>query len=154
MRKQTVLSTGLPLLLALGLHACATNTEPADDLIYAPDESVAARRCLNLGLVTSTEVVNDWNILFFMRGTDIYRNVLPRRCNGLYREQAFTYRTQLGRLCEGDLVTVLSGIDAGNIAGPACSVGVFYPITGPEVEAIRREAERIREYGIEDELDP
>ena len=142
----------LPLVIAV-LAGCASSQQPVDDLIYAPDESVEWRRCLNLGLVTKTEIINDRNIVYYMRGRDIYRNVLPRRCPGLYEEGSYTYRTQMGRLCENDLLTVLSGIDAGNIAGPTCRVGKFYPMTEPEVDALREEAELIRQYGIEHKLD-
>ena len=132
---------------------CAGSPQPQEDPIYAPDDSVESMRCLNLGLVTDTDVVNDRNIVFEMRSRDLYRNVLPKRCVGLFREKAFTYRTTLGRICEGDLISVLEGFDFGDLSGPLCRLGKFYPISRPELEALYEEADLIREYGIEDKLE-
>lgn len=141
------------ILGGLVASGCAGSPQPEEDSIFAPDDSVESLRCLNLGLVTDTDIVNDRNIVFEMRSRDIYRNVLPKQCVGLYREQAFTYRTTLGRVCEGDMISVLEGFDFGDLSGPLCRLGKFYPISKPELEALYEEAELIREYGIEDDLD-
>jgi hypothetical protein len=138
---------------ALVVSGCAASPPSEEDLIFAPDDSVDAERCINLALVTETDVINDRNIVFVMRSRDMYRNVLPRQCEGLYREQAFTYRTTLGRICENDLITVLTNLDFGDLSGPLCKLGRFYPISRPELEALEKEAELIREYGIEADLD-
>ena len=63
-----------------------------------PDEA-EAERCVDLRSIDRTDVVDDYNILFYMRNGDVYVNHLPRRCPGLRRERTFSYRTTLSRLC-------------------------------------------------------
>ena len=40
-------------------------------------------RCVSLHRIRSTDVIDDQNILFNMKGGKIYRNHLPRKCHGL-----------------------------------------------------------------------
>ncbi len=133
------------------LSGCAglEQEEPDDDgLIYPVDESVPSERCVNLAALDSTEIIDDRNILFYMRGDQIYRNVLPRRCFGLQRNDAFSYRTNARQLCNVDTITVLQPFGGGLDEGATCRLGPFYPVVEAEVEAIKLEMERKRELGL------
>jgi hypothetical protein len=98
--------------------------------------------CVSLSQVDRTEVIDDTTILFYMRGNRIYRNVLPHRCPGLNREQAFMYRVTTSQLCNVDVITVLDRIGAGFMPGASCGLGKFQPISEAAVEELKAVAER------------
>ena len=100
-------------------------------------DEAEAERCIPLNRISSTYVVDDYNILFYMRGGKIYRNPLPHRCGGLRSERTFMYRTSMSRLCDLDIITVLYNNSFGITAGASCGLGRFYPITEEEAEALR-----------------
>ena len=140
-------------LLGLAVLAGCAGLEPTesddDALVYPLDESVPSERCLNLASVDDTEIIDDRNILFYMKGNEIYRNVLPRRCFGLQRNDAFSYRTSGRQLCNVDLITVLQQLGGGLDQGVTCRLGLFYLVNEAEVEAIKLEMERVRELGLD-----
>jgi len=135
-------------VLVLGTGTSAAQSEE-EDLVFPPDESVPTENCVSLNFVRETEVIDDRNILFYMRGGEIYRNVLPHRCPGLERRDAFMYRTTLNRLCSVDVITVLSPIGPGFMPGASCGLGNFYPVSEAEVEALEEEVRRIKELDLE-----
>jgi len=104
----------------------------ADELDEAEGE-----RCILLNRISSTYIVDDYNILFYMRGGKIYRNPLPHRCGGLRNERRFMYRTSMSRLCDLDIITVLYDQGFGLMPGPSCGLGRFYPITEEDAEALK-----------------
>ena len=130
--------------------AAQAQAQDDDDEIYAPDESVASERCISLSRLRNTEVVNERNILFHMRGNKTYRNVLPRRCPSLRDNRSFSYRANMNRLCDNDLVTVLMDGGVGQMRGPSCGLGKFYLISEVEADALRNEAEKVEELGLEE----
>ncbi len=79
------------LAIAWALPAAAQEEEPSID--------GDTTNCVSLRTVRRTTIVDDRNVLFYMRGGDVYHNILPRACNGLAREDRFSYKTSLGRLC-------------------------------------------------------
>jgi len=87
----------LALLAAALVGGRASAQDPADMV-----------NCVSLSQVDRTEVIDDTTILFYMRGNEIYRNVLPHRCPGLRRDEAFMYRVTTSQLCNVDVITVLS----------------------------------------------
>lgn len=87
-----------------------------------------AKRCVSLARVDRTHVLDDSNILFYMRGKKVYINKLPRKCHGLRRADSFMYKTSLSQLCDLDIITVLENIGFGFSRGPSCGLGLFYPI--------------------------
>jgi hypothetical protein len=101
-----------------------------------PDEE-DTERCVDLRAIDRTDVVDDYNILFYMRSGDIYVNHLPRRCPGLRRERTFSYRTTMSRLCNVDLITVLDNMGSGFQPSVSCGLGLFYPITSEEAKALK-----------------
>ena len=117
------------------LSACLVNPSFAQD-----EEPVVDRDsvdCVNLRMVRRTEVIDDRNILFHMRGGDVYHNVLPRRCSGLAREDRFSYETTIGRLCKMDTIRVLYSDGLGMREGQHCGIGAFHKIDKEAAEAFR-----------------
>ncbi len=112
--------------------------ENIDDL----DELVAPKHCVSLARIDHTEVLDNQNILFFMKGGRIYLNRLPHKCPGLARREAFMYRTSLGQLCNVDIITVLDDIGFGFSPGASCGLGQFYPRTADQGEALKADAVR------------
>jgi hypothetical protein len=121
------LAVGCCLLVLVPLTGFTT--EEADDR--------AIERCISLRSVDKTDVVDDNNILFYMRNGDIYLNRLPHRCPGLKRERTFMYRTTMPRLCDVDLITVLDQSGFGFMPGASCGLGRFYPISEDEARALK-----------------
>ena len=138
-------------LFAVASCVFAIGTACADEiLIDGPDESHPSEKCVSVSRIDTTRVLDDRNVLFFMRGGKIYRNFLPRRCPGLSRRDAFSYRTSSSRLCDVDTITLLQLAGSGFIPGPSCGLGKFYPVTEQEAEALEGEVERARELGLGD----
>ncbi|MBN1237310.1 MAG: hypothetical protein JXB36_02355 [Gammaproteobacteria bacterium] len=98
--------------------------------------------CISLSRVDRTEIVDENTILFYMRGSDIYRNVLPHRCPGLRAREPFMYRVTTSQLCNVDVITVLDRIGAGFMPGASCGLGKFQPISEAAVEELKAAAER------------
>lgn len=139
----------LPVLVPLVLGACAGGEERDRVIAYQPDPSQPFDRCVPLTRIDRTEVLDEQNILFYMRGGGIFRNWLPRRCPGLNDRDAFSYRTTLGKLCDSDTITVIDPTGIGTIQGASCRLGGFYPTTELEADALKNEIKRIRELGLE-----
>lgn len=119
-------------LLAAALVGGHAGAQDATDMV----------NCVSLSQVDRTEVVDDTTILFYMRGNEIYRNVLPHRCPGLRRDEAFMYRVTTSQLCNVDVITVLDRIGAGFMPGASCGLGKFQPISEAAVEELKEAAER------------
>ena len=123
------------LVAALG---CWLAGFAADSALAQDDvDEASAERCVSLHRISKTDVVDDYTILFYMRGGDIYVNRLPHRCPGLRRDRAFMYRTSMSQLCDLDIITVLDDFGPGYIPGPSCGLGRFYPITEEEAKALK-----------------
>jgi hypothetical protein len=109
-----------------------TGAAAQDDEGDADDEPV---RCLSMGTIRSTRVVDDRTVLFFHGRARIYLNRLERECVGLARNGTFTYQVQSGaraaRLCDTDSITVLER--AGR--GFNCGLGMFEPISQEEADS-------------------
>ncbi|MFQ6004794.1 MAG: hypothetical protein ACE5OQ_04750 [Woeseia sp.] len=102
------------------------------------DEPVVeeGERCISSRPIKRTEVVDDYTILFYMRGKAVYRNDLPRRCRRLSREKRFLYRTTVARICKSDQITVLADSGTSMTSGPTCQLGRFYRISRQEADAL------------------
>lgn len=116
-------------LLTLGVLAgaawAADDELDEDDPLY---DEIRPVHCVNLRQIDRTKVVDDKNILFYMKDDRIYRNRLPHRCAGLGFEESFMYRSTLNQLCDVDIITVLDDIGFGFRSGISCGLGMFYPI--------------------------
>jgi hypothetical protein len=121
------------LVVACGLFCCQSLTAFAADERDDQD----AERCILLRNIVSTDVVDDSNILFYMRGNKVYLNQLSHRCPGLRAEKAFMYRTSLSELCDLDIITVLNDRGFGFTPGASCGLGRFYPMSKDEAKAMK-----------------
>jgi hypothetical protein len=92
--------------------------------------------CIVVNRIRRTEVVDDQSILFFMRGGQIYRAMLPNACTGLDREQRFAYQVRGAQLCSTDMITVLERASLGS-TGMTCRIGLFHPTTPEAVQELR-----------------
>lgn len=113
--------------------------EAGDAQASAIEELLAdgGEHCISLNRIDRTAVVDDRSILFYMRGGDVYLNRLPHRCPGLRWEEAFMYRTSIGRLCDLDIITVLNNIGFGYSPGASCGLGMFFPISEATASQLR-----------------
>jgi len=121
--------TNVFILLACLLNLLAAVSSMADEV---RDES--ARKCISARNLTSTVVVDDRNVLFFMIGKTIYHNILPKRCAGLARSGSFHYSRFAGRLCSFDPIRKYN-ID-GSLSARSCLLGDFHPVTKEDLPAI------------------
>ena len=138
------------VVLSLLMAACASNPDGRDEILaFEPDPSLPFESCISVGRIDRTKVLDQQNILFYMRGGQIYRNFLPRRCPGLDRREAFSYRSSASQLCAIDVITVLETSGFGPRQGASCGLGNFYPVSEIEVEALELEIERIKEFGLD-----
>ena len=110
----------------------------------APDAE-AGERCINSRTIRRTDVVNDSMIVFYMRGTRIYLNVLPKPCKGLADERRFTYGSYTRSLCELDRINVLKDSTFGAYGGKSCKLGRFLPITDEDAADLFNQQDRVPE---------
>lgn len=122
----------ISIALNVGIPASAQDEDPVSD-----DLGDGSRSCIDLRSVRRTEVIDDRNILFYMRGRTVYHNILPHQCGGLAREDRFSYKTTAGRLCKLDLIRVLYNDPFGLREGNACQLGVFHEITREDAKALK-----------------
>ena len=95
-----------------------------------------AVNCISTTRLRSTNIVDDSNILFYMRGRTVYHNILPRQCNGLAREGRFSYRVTSSNLCQLDSIRILYGTAGGIQEGRSCRLGYFHEVTEEDIEFI------------------
>ena len=122
--KQTYNFVWLACLLAL----------PSPGASLADEEKAEnARACINASVIRNTRVLDDSNILFYVRGSSIYHNIMPKRCIGLSREGRFSYHRTTSSLCSNDTIRVLSGSASGMREGRSCRLGYFYKVTEEDI---------------------
>jgi hypothetical protein len=106
------------------------------------------QKCIVVQQIDQTEAIDDQNLIFYMRGSRVYRSHLPRKCPNLERENRIGYETRGGRLCTTDLITVLEQFGTTLHRGFTCRLGEFVPLSPEEVEDIDFR-KRERRSGIE-----
>lgn len=123
--------------IAVTAACCLLGLSPLAGTLADEHTDEGVERCVSLHRIDRTEVIDDHNVLFYMRGGTIYRNQLPHRCPGLRYEKTFMYRTSLSQLCDLDVITVLYSHGFGFTPGSSCGLGRFYPITKDEIKALK-----------------
>lgn len=109
-----------------------------------PLEEREGRQCISIPRIDSSDVLDDYNIVFDMRGRAMYLNKLPNRCASLAFEDTFTYSTPLSQLCSTDIITVLRSAGVGLMRGPSCGLGKFIPVTKEEVKELKAEIKQAK----------
>jgi hypothetical protein len=106
-------------------------------------------RCVRLSSIDRTEIIDDRNIAFFMRGGDIYVNRLRRSCSQLKPDRAISYRTSTGQICAVDLFSVLDDFGFGLTRVASCGLGMFVPADEEYVDMLKGD-EKPAEVKIEE----
>ncbi len=122
--------------LALLLLALSAGPAPAEEAL-GEEWPVEPVKCVHIGRIDNTDIIDDRTIVFYMRGRDIYLNRLPHRCPGLRVADAFGYTTSLTVLCNVDIIRVLRSFDRGFQSGVGCGLGLFEPITKEEIALLK-----------------
>ena len=125
----------LPLCL---LHLSAAGPSIADEV---KDEN--ARNCIQARTIKRTEVLDDLNIFFFMRGKSIYHNILLRQCTGLSRDRRFSYGASTNSLCHLDRIRILHDSGSAIQEGRSCQLGYFHPVNAEDIAAIIERTQRL-----------
>ena len=136
--KRVYAVTAIACVLVLSPLSTAQEDAP---IVEEEDSIVEGVRCVSSRPIRKTEVIDDQNILFYMRGAAIYLNHLPKPCTRLSQEGRFMYRTSVARLCRSDMINVLSDTGLGMSPGRACKLGSFYAITKEDVEDLKKPLE-------------
>ena len=108
----------------------------------ATGTETSSQRCVAINRIDQLKVVDRENVLFYMRGKEIYLNHLSHPCPGLSRHKTLMYRTSLNQLCDVDVITVLEDIGGGFMPGASCGLGAFRPISSEEAAALLDEARK------------
>ncbi|MEE8542676.1 MAG: hypothetical protein V3S94_02360 [Gammaproteobacteria bacterium] len=140
---RTVLTASACTLLTLASLTLAMTAAAQDDAADADAAATAddidreGERCISVSRLRSTYVVDDRTVLFYMRGGDIYRNVLRYDCPRLKLESSFSYRVIANRLCNVDTITVIERFGGSLSSGVSCGLGKFYGISEGEADFLR-----------------
>jgi len=137
MNTRKILTLAVCLTLAGPLAAEEKAMDKSIDLVSGPPE-----QCISLRRIDHTKIIDNQNIVFYMKGGDIYRNHMDNRCPGLRSQDTYMYRTTLNQLCSSDIITKLDQIGFGFSPGVSCGLGMFYPVTQDDVDKLK---ERVKE---------
>ncbi|HEC01649.1 MAG TPA: hypothetical protein ENI91_08140 [Sphingomonadales bacterium] len=80
-------------------------------------------RCILTSRIRTSKVIDDYNILFIMKGKKAYLNTMKHRCSRLGFEKSFIYELHVNQLCNVDIITVFDS--TGGIRGPSCGLEKF-----------------------------
>ncbi|MGD8359714.1 MAG: DUF6491 family protein [Lysobacterales bacterium] len=137
MNTRKILTLAVCLTLAGPLAAEEKAMDKSIDLVSGPPE-----QCISLIRIDHTKIIDDQNIVFYMKGGDIYRNHMPYPCGGLRAQDTYMYRTSVNQLCSNDIITPLDQIGIGFSPRASCGLGMFYPVTKDDVAKLK---ERVKE---------
>ena len=126
---------------SLAAACCALSLSPFAATLADETPIEEGEQCLSSRSISRTEVIDDQNVLFFIRGSAIYLNHLPKPCPRLALARRFIYETSVGRLCESDHITVLRDEGFDTVVGRTCRLGRFHPISREQVQALREPPE-------------
>ena len=124
------------VVATMGLTLATLSSQAFSAFAQDDDAAGGVKRCVSLHQIDRTKVVDDDTVLFFLKGGDVVRNDLPRRCPTLMSENTFMYRTSLEQLCNSDTITVLNDVGFGFLPGATCSLGEFEAITEDEADTL------------------
>lgn len=106
MSRKILLSVGAVCVSGFGFAAIAGEGSHDGAVPAGYEATGETRSCLPLSRLKDSDPVDDDNLLFEMRGGDMYLNTLDGTCTGLKREGRFSYRTTQRQICKGDVIQV------------------------------------------------
>ncbi len=117
----------LPLSAVVDVADAGAKDKKAKERPVAPELAKyrvtgKVQHCVNRSRIRRTEVLNDYTILFHMRGRKIFKNELPYRCFSLGFYESFSYTLSTNLLCNVDIITVFN---TNTRMGPSCGLGSF-----------------------------
>ncbi len=131
MTKMRTFISALAIMVAGTAYAAGTATAPAQGQDEARNQGEQQEKvdpaigekgpdCLELHRIDRTEILDDYTILFHMKGKTTYVSKLPYRCHGLKFERGYSYSTSISKICGNtDFITVLR-------RGNSCALGPFH----------------------------
>ena len=99
--------------------------------------------CIPVQRVDRTEVLDDRNIVFHMRGREAFLNRLERDCPGLDREKRLMYEVRSAQLCKVDTISVLEDWGVGVARAFTCPLGPFEKVSQDELADLRARTQRL-----------
>lgn len=122
------------ILASCFLITLAHSAMAQDEEVLVSDET---RNCIQLRSINRVEVLDDRNVLFYMRGKTVYHNILPGQCGGLAREDRFSYDARFGRLCDREMIYVLYDAPFTFQQGSGCRIGKFHKTDREGAKALK-----------------
>ena len=113
----SVIPRGKAILVALAASLAVAGPALADQ----PTKSV----CLKADEIDHTKVLNDHEVLFYMRGKQVWLNTLKSRCSTLPVQEGFSMPSNFSEFCaNAQSIQVL-------YSGQYCQLGEFTPYQKP-----------------------
>ncbi len=123
---------GAFLAMALAApNAVSAGSSDVSKVLNGYEKTGESVNCLRHSMVRDADPIDDYMILFEVRGGAMFLNELNGRCNGLGIERRFSYRTTQAQICEGDIISVTDSF--GNVRG-SCSLGEFQALMDAPTE--------------------
>jgi hypothetical protein len=116
------------------ISLCCIGILAIPEYLQADDPEEDGESCISANFIRQTRIIDDATILFYVTGSKIYRNTLPRQCTGLARAGGFSYRRSTSSLCSNDSIQILEENAGGYREGRSCGLGNFFEITEEDVE--------------------
>jgi hypothetical protein len=105
-------------MIAFAVLAIVTSAAPA-----LAEQSSSS--CLSAYDVSHTQVLNDHQVLFYMRNKKIWMNTLPARCVSLPVQEGFSFSSAFSEYCPNiETIRVVR-------TGEVCQLGGFTPYEKP-----------------------
>lgn len=122
-KKSFILILMMAFVSTSALAGTAKNDDKLAKALKNYQKTGKTKLCVSLTRIDTSRVMDDYTILFLMKGKKAYVNRLPNRCSRLGYEKSFSYSLSTNQLCNVDLITVFDS--SSNISGPTCGLGKF-----------------------------
>lgn len=110
---------------ALAPAALADDAKPASGSPASNSPASSSMVCLDARLIDHTKILNDHQILFYMKGREVWVNNLPNSCSALRYDEGFTWVSSDPQYCD-NLETIKV-----RPTGQPCLLGKFTPYEKP-----------------------
>ncbi len=121
----------LAIAAAMLAPGAMAGNDRAAKMLAGYEKTGDTMNCIRLSMVRDSDPLDDFAILFKIRGGAVYLNELNGRCTGLERQRRFSYTTPQAQICQGDIINVTDSF--GNFRG-SCSLGSFQQLSPISVD--------------------